>query len=319
MMLSYIVQGLVFMLVAPLVAGTLRWAKARLQRRQGPSPVQVYRDLLKLLSKRPVEPENSSWIFRGAPAVVLACYAMLGFVMPVFYLPEARSSPAGDLLLLVYVLGLARLAMGLAGMDSGAPFGGLGSSREMFVHVLAEPTLLFAVFTLALTRNTTDLTTIIWANHDAMPLDIYAAPELLLLMLAMGVLVALESGRLPIDNPGTHLELTMLGKAVHLEYSGPRLALLEWAEALRLTFMLTLLLNLFGPRLLASPGESLLMNVILILLYPVKLLVLLLALALWEAVQVKAQLRSIVTPALTALAFTILAAVLVVAEHYFEM
>lgn len=316
MMLIYLVQGLVFLLSAPLVVGTLGWAKARLQRRQGPSPLQFYRDLRKLAGKRPVEPEAASWVFAAAPVVVFACYATVGFVLPQFYLPDAQVTPAGDLLLLLYLLGLARLALGLAGMDAGAPFGGLGSSRELFVHVLGEPTLLFVVFTLALKQQTTDLVGIIGQHHRIGFLGIYADPPLLLLLLSLAMVTALEAGRLPFDNPGTHLELTMFGKAIHLEYSGPQLALLEWAEALRLTFFLTLLLNLFGPWLLASPHNTFLANVALVLLYPLKLTVLVLALALWEALQVKTQLRAIVTPALTALAIAVIAAVLVVAEGY---
>lgn len=312
----YALQGLVFLLLAPLVVGTLRWARARLQRRQGPPPQQLYRDLRKLLSKRPVEPEGASWIFVAAPVVVFACYAALGFLVPLFYLPRVGVSPVGDLLLLVYLLGLARLAMGLAGMDAGAPFGGLGSSRELFAHVLAEPTLLFVVFVLALERGTTDLAGIMWQHYGARFLEIYANPPLLLLLLSLAMLAALEAGRLPFDNPATHLELTMFGKAIHLEYAGPQLALLEWAEALRLTFLLTLLLNLFGPWLLAAPGHSFLQNLALILLYPLKLFLLVLALAVWEAIQVKAQLRSIVTPALTALAIAVIAAVLSVARRY---
>ncbi len=315
-MLIYLVQGLVFVLFAPLVVGTLRWTKARMQRREGPPPQQFYRDLLKLVGKRPVEPQAASWVFAAAPVVVFACYASLGFVLPQFYLPEAQFSPAGDLLLLLYLLGLARLALGLAGMDAGAPFGGLGSSRELFIHVLAEPTLLFIVFTLALKQQTTDLAGIIGQHYRIGLLGIYADPPLLLLLLSLSMLTALEAGRLPFDNPGTHLELTMFGRAIHLEYAGPQLALLEWAEALRLTFFLTLLLNLFGPWLMASPQNSLFENAVLILLYPLKLFLLVLGLALWEAMQVKTQLRAIVTPALTALAIAVIAAVLVVAEGY---
>jgi formate hydrogenlyase subunit 4 len=276
MTFSSFIQGLVFLLVAPLVVGTLRWAKARLQRRQGATPFQFYRDLLKLLRKRPVTPDSASWIFVLVPIIVFFCYGSLGFLVPVFFLPAAEMSPTGDLLVLVYFLGLARLAMGLAGMDTGTPFGGLGSSRELLIHALIEPTLILA---------------------------------LVLVTLA-------EAGRLPFDNPASHLELTMFGKAIHLEYAGPLLALLEWAEALRLTFFMTLLANLFGPWLLAVAGNEPLLNMLLALLYPAKLLILVLALAFWEALQVKTRLRAVVTPTLTALAITLIAAVLALAERY---
>jgi formate hydrogenlyase subunit 4 len=311
----HIVQGIVYLILAPFVIGTLRWAKARLQRRQGPVPLQFWRDLLKLLCKRPVVPESGSWVFTVAPIVVFTCYASLGFLAPIFYLPARDASPAGGLVILIYLLGLARLAIGLAGMDAGAPFGGLGSSRELFIHILAEPTLIFIVYTLAWKWGTTDLLLIIWQNHQAGILGVYASP-LLLLLLALALVARAEVGRLPFDNPATHLELTMFGKAILLEYGGPQLALLEWAEALRLTFFLTLLVNLLGPWLMAVAGNDLIYNAFLALLYPVKLFILMLGLAFWEASQVKTRLRAVVTPALTALVITLIAALLVVAERY---
>jgi formate hydrogenlyase subunit 4 len=314
--IQHVFQGLAYLGLAPLVLGVLQWAKARLQRRRGPAWLQPYRDLRKLLRKRPVVPENASWVFNAAPLVVFACYALPGFLMPVFYLPQKGASPVGDLLTLVYLLGLARLALGLAGMDAGAPFGGLGSSRELFVHVLAEPTLIFVVYTLAFKWRTSNLPDILWRHRQDTFLDVYTSPPLLLLALALALTTLAETGRLPFDNPSTHLELTMFGKAIHLEYAGPHLALLEWAEALRLTWFFTLLLNLFAPWLLAASGGNPLLNALAILLYPLKLLLLALALALWEALQVKTRLRAIVTPALTALIVALIAAILVVAERY---
>jgi formate hydrogenlyase subunit 4 len=315
-LLLQISQGLVYLLLAPLVIGMIRRARARLQRRQGPVLLQFYRDLLKLLRKQPVTPESASWVFTAAPVTAFTCYALLGFLGPVFYLPRENASLTGDLLLLVYLLGLARLAIGLAGLDAGAPFGGLGSSRELFIHVLAEPALILIVCTLALQWQTTDLPLIIWQNRQAGPLEVYANPALLLLLLALALATLAEAGRLPFDNPATHLELTMFGKAIYLEYAGPQLALLEWAEALRLTFFLTLLANLFAPWLLAITGGVPFWNILLILLYPVKLLALALALALWESWQVKTRLRAVVTPALTALVMTLIAATLILAERY---
>lgn len=316
-LIFHTIQGLAFVLLAPLVVGTLRWARARLQRRQGPSPLQFYWDLVKLLRKQPVEPQGSSWLFVAAPVVVFACSAAPGFLAPVLYLPARDASLAGDLLVLVCLLGLARLVLGLAGMDAGAPFGGLGSGRELFVHVLAEPVLIFITLTLALKWQTTSLSTILWQTHQHTPLEVYTAPPLLPLLLALILAILVETGRLPFDNPATHLELTMFGKAIHLEYAGPGLALLEWAEALRLTFFLTLLANLFAPWLLATAGGSPIWNLGLILLYPLKLGLLALALAFWEALQVKTRLRAVVTPALIALALAFIAAMLAVVERYY--
>ncbi len=315
-LLLHIIQGLVYIALAPLVLGALRWARARLQRRQGPAWRQPYRDLLKLFRKQPIVPENASWIFDAAPAVILACYAAPGFLMPVFCLPPGKTSPFGDLLALVYLLGLARLTIGLAGMDSGSPLGGMGSSRELYLHSLIEPTLILIVYTLALKWGTSDLPHIISQNRQSSLLDVYTDPPLLLLALALALTTRAEAGRLPFDNPATHLELTMSGRAIHLEYAGPQLALLEWAEALRLTFFLTLLLNLFAPWLLAGNDSGLLTNISSALLYPLKLSLLALALAWWENRQVKTRLRAITAPALTALIITLMAAILVVVEHY---
>jgi formate hydrogenlyase subunit 4 len=312
---EHVIQGLLYLALAPLVLGTLRRARARLQRRQGPPWLQPYRDLLKLWRKRAVTPANASWVLDAAPAVVFTCYALAGFITPIFNLPDIPS-PVGDLLALVYLLGLARLALGLAGMDAGSPLGGLGSSRELYLHALAEPTLVFIVYTLALKWGTSDLSAIVSANRQAGLLKVYTSPPLLLLALALALISLAEAGRLPFENPATHLELTMSGKAVHLEYAGPQLALLEWAEALRLTFFLTLLLDLFAPWLLAASDAGLLAQALAALFYPFKLLALALLLALWETFQVKMRLRTIVTPALVALIMALVAAMLVVAESY---
>jgi formate hydrogenlyase subunit 4 len=153
-------------------------------------------------------------------------------------------------------------------------------------------------------------------NFDATVKDVYAQPPFLLMVLSVALVSLAEAGRLPVDNPASNLELTMFGKAIHLEYGGSQLALLEWAEALRLTFLITLLLNLLAPWLLASADRSLWLNVLLVLLFPMKLLVVTVVLALWESLQAKMRLRAIVTPALTALAVAIIAVILAIAERY---
>ncbi|NIV38430.1 MAG: formate hydrogenlyase [Anaerolineae bacterium] len=317
MMIAYsLLQGLLFVAAGPLVVGLLRWLKARLQRRQAAPVVQPYRDLVKLLRKQPVMPSTASALYRYAPIVVFACYAAPGFLAPVLYLPGEGVPSSGDLVILIALFAMARMAMGLAGMDAGAPFGGLGSSRELFLNVLTEPTLLFLAYALALIHRTTDLSSVMNANLQAGSLGVYAEPSLLLLGLSLALLLLVEAGRLPIDNPASHLELTMYGKAVHLEYGGPQLALLEWAEALRLTFMITLLLNLFFPGLLVSVGRPLWLNALIVLLFPLKLLIATAILALWESLQAKMRLRAILTPALTALALAIIAVMLAIAKRY---
>jgi formate hydrogenlyase subunit 4 len=330
-LLGAFLQVALYVGIAPGVIGVLRWLQARLQGRRGPRPDQIYRDLWKLFHKKPVVPDTASWIFSAAPLVVFSCYVLLGLLIPIVYLaPETISSeitigvlfgrPWADLLVLIYLLGLARFALGLAGMDAGAPFGDLGSSREMFLHFLAEPTMIFVVFALALKAHTTSLPAIL--QHFMKLIDesglseIYYDPALWLIGLALSLVTLAEAGRLPFDNPGAHLELTMIGKAIHLEYAGLHLALLEWAEAMRLTFFLTLMLNLFFPYLLGSPEQSLLRNALLILAYPFKLCLLLIILAVWEMTRAKIRLRAVAGPATLALVFSMLAVVIVVLREF---
>ncbi len=309
-------QGFLYIVVAPLAVGMLRWTKARLQGRQGPRLIQPYLDLSKLLSKRPVIPEAASWLFSAAPYVVFTSYALLGFLVPVVYLPQGSTLPWADLLLLVYLLGLAKFVMALAGMDTGAPLAGLGSSRKMLVHTLAEPALVVIVYALALRWRTTSLPAIVYHNWRAGPAVVFTDPTLLLAGLALTIIALAETGCLPFDNPATHLELTMFGKAIHLEYAGPHLALIEWGEALRFTFFLTLLSSLFAPWLLAATSLGPALNSLLILAYPVKLLILALILGLWETTQVKLRLRAITGPAASALVFALLSAIVAVVTHY---
>lgn len=315
--LLHICQGAAYLAVAPVVVGTLGWARARLQRRQGHSPLQSWRDLFKLVGKRPVLPDRASWVFTFVPVVVFTCYALPGFLLPVFCLPRRGISFAGDLLLLVYLLGLARMAIGLAGLDAGAPFGNLGSSRELFVHILVEPSMLFLAYTFALKTHTTDLALIIWHNHAAGPSGMYVDPPTVLLLVALATITLLEAGRLPFDNPHTNLELTMFGRAITLEYAGPQLALLEWAEALRLTLFITLLSNLSIPWLLAASGGGALHNTLMVLAYPAKLLLCALGIAFWETLQIKTRLRAVMTPALVPPMLTLVSAILIVVERYF--
>jgi len=330
-LLGAFLQVALYVGIAPGVIGILRWLQARLQGRHGPRPGQPYRDLWKLFHKKPVIPETASWIFSAVPLVVFSCYLLLGLLIPIAYLPpEAGFSkitfnslfgwPWADLLLLVYLLGLARFAVALAGMDAGSPFGDLGSSREMFLHFLAEPTLIFVVYALALKAHTTNLPAVL--QHFLKLVrgrglgELYFDPALWLIVLALSLVTLAEAGRIPFDNPGSHLELTMIGKAIHLEYAGPHLAFLEWAEAMRLTFFLTLLMDLFFPYLLASPEQTPLVNTFLILVFPLKLFLFLILLTVWEMTRTKIRLRTVTGPATLALVLSMLAVVIVVLRDF---
>lgn len=299
---------MLYVLIAPLTLGMSRWVKARLLRRQGAPVWQPYYDLYKLLGKQAVFPQNASWIFSAAPIVVFACYALLGFLVPVVYLPH-NTPASGDFLLLVYLLGLAKFVMALAGMDTGAPFGGLGSSRKMFLHALIEPTLVLLTYTLAQRWQATNL----WLNFLNMQQDAakihFTDAALLLAWLALALVVLAEAGRLPYDNPDSHLELTMFGKAIHLEYAGAHLALIEWADAMRLTFFFTLLLNFITPWMLTLTDPNFWLYGLIIVVYPLKLFIFATALAIWELYSVKMRLRSITEPATVALLLALMSVV----------
>jgi formate hydrogenlyase subunit 4 len=239
-----LVQGILALLLAPGVVGLVRWLKARLQSRRGAPPWQPYRELRKLFGKEVVVSTNASWLFRAAPYVVFASTIAAACLVPFLAVPRPLDA-VGDLLVLVYVLLLGTVFLALAGLDPGSAFGGMGSSREMTVAALAEPTIALAIFALALSAGSTNLGQIV-ARTLADPASALS-PGHLLAFTALFVVMLAENGRLPVDNPATHLELTMIHEAMVLEYSGRYLALVEWAAALKLLVFFSLLGNLFVP------------------------------------------------------------------------
>ncbi|MHB8810789.1 MAG: respiratory chain complex I subunit 1 family protein [Desulfobulbaceae bacterium] len=238
-----IIQTLLFVLAAPLMAGWVKWLKCRLQNRKGPPPWQPYRDLTKLFGKEVVLAGTASPVFRVAPYVVFSVTALAGSVVPLLTVGLPTSAIA-DVIVLIGFFALARFFLALAGMDVGTAFGGMGSSREMTISSLAEPALLLAVFTLAMTVASTNLSTMI-AHLATAPLQLY--PSFIFAALAMALVAVAETGRVPIDNPATHLELTMTHEAMILEYSSRHLALMEWAAMMKLFLYGVLLANLFLP------------------------------------------------------------------------
>src|SRR6266446_974551 len=248
--LTGLAQIALFVFIAPAVVGFQRWIQIRLQLRKGPAPWQPYLNLIKLMGIHPgLRPVTTSWVYVIAPLVVFVCYALLGWATPPFslgYIPL-------DFLAVIYLLGLARFILALAGMDTGTSFGGMGSSREMFINVLVEPVLILIIFTLAFQRHTTNMIGIItgFSSPPSATSFVFNLAALFLLWLALAFVTLMDNGFLPVDNPSTHLELTMIQKALHLEYSGRNLALIEWGEAMRLTFFLTLLGDLLIPRSVA--------------------------------------------------------------------
>ena len=237
-------EALFALALAPGLVGLTRWIKARLQSRLGPPPWQPYHELRKLLRKEVVVSHNASWLFRAAPYVVAASTLAVAFLVPLIVVPR-RFDMIGDLFVVVYLLLLGTFWLALAGLDPGSAFGGMGASRDVTVAALAEPTTATAIFSLALGAGSTNLGAIVVAtmNHPSTVLT----PGHLLAFAALFIVALAETGRLPVDNPATHLELTMIHEAMILEYSGKYLALLEWAAGLKLLLFLSLLANLFFP------------------------------------------------------------------------
>lgn len=238
-----VIQSALIPLLSPLFAGLIRTLKARLQNRQGPDIFQSYRDLRKLFSKDEVINKDASWIFKAVPYVIFSITALIGSGLPLVT-TYFKSSVAGDFLVTIYLLAAATFFLALAGIDSGNAFGGFGSSREMTLSALAEAGLMFSLLVLAILAHSANLSQIA-ESISGLPLFLFMP----VLVAFMGFILALlaETGRLPFDNPATHLELTMIHEAMILEYSGRRLALIEWASANKLMIFLCLAANLFLP------------------------------------------------------------------------
>ena len=246
LILDFAVQGLqmlLVLLVAPLLTGFVRKVKARLLRRRGPPLLQPYRDLIRLLRKEVVLAEHASWLFRVAPYLIFAATWVAAALVPTF----ARGlvfSWSADLIAIIALLGSARFFLALAGMDIGTSFGGIGSSREAMIATLAEPALIMIVFTLALIAGSTQLSTV--AGMMLSP-EVGLRVSLGLALIALIMVAIAENARIPVDNPATHLELTMVHEAMVLEYSGRHLAVIELAASLKLVLYISLIACVFVP------------------------------------------------------------------------
>ncbi|MGO3929427.1 NADH-quinone oxidoreductase subunit H [Rhodopseudomonas pseudopalustris] len=281
-----LVQGLQMLLVftlAPLLTGFIRKVKARLMRKRGPSLLQPYRDLLRLLRKDVVLADNASWLFRATPYVTFAAIWVAAALVPTFATGLLFNWMA-DLIVIVALLGTARFFLALAGMDVGTAFGGLGSSREVMIAALAEPAMLLIVFCVALVAGSSQLSTI--ANFIASA-QVGLRVSLGLAMIALIMVALAENARIPVDNPSTHLELTMVHEAMILEYSGRHLALIEFGAFLKLLLYVSLLACLFFPWGIAVSGAGLQSYVVGTAVYVVKLAAVGFLLALFETATAK--------------------------------
>jgi len=248
-----IVQTIVLLAVSPFIVGLIRKVKARLQLRRGAGVFQPYLDLAKLFRKQPVVSSTTSWIFTATPYILFASTLAAGLLVPVF-VSQTPLNFAGNIIALVYLLALGTFFLILAGLDAGSVFGGMGSSREAIVASLTEPAMILSIFAIALTAGSTNLSTIV--HKTALLEGIVTDPSPHLMALAALFIVAIaETGRVPVDNPATHLELTMIHEAMILEYSGRYLALVEWAAGLKLLVFLTLIANVFAPWGIATSVE----------------------------------------------------------------
>src|SRR5690348_6457556 len=245
-------QMLMVLLLAPGLVGLVRKAKARLVRRRGASIIQPYRDLSRLIRKDVVLAENASWLFRVAPYLVFAATWVAAALVPTFATGLLFSWSA-DLIAIIALLASARFFLALAGMDVGTAFGGIGSSREVMIASLAEPAMLMIVFTLALIAGSTQLSTMAaYMVSSAVGLRV----SLGLALLALIMVAIAENARIPVDNPATHLELTMVHEAMVLEYSGRHLALIDLSSELKLLLYISAIACLFVPWGIAPPDAS---------------------------------------------------------------
>jgi formate hydrogenlyase subunit 4 len=233
-----ILQLILFIAVSPVLSGLVSKLKNNIRMRKGVGIFQPYYNLKKLFSKGEVVSEDSSWIFRTAPFVVLASMLVCAALIPLFIL-RSPANQAGDFLALIFIFALGRFFLALAALDTGSSFGGMGASREMFISSLVEPAFCMAVFAVALQSGSTDISTFSF-RHTMSVSSIAAALTLFLVTIA-------ETGRIPVDNQETHLELTMVHEAMLLEYSGRSLALIEMASYIKQMILFSLIARIIFP------------------------------------------------------------------------
>ena len=233
-------QFIIILLFSPLIQGMIKKMKARMQGRVGPGVFQPYYDLIRLMKKEMVISHVTSWIFKATPYIVFTSTIAAAMLTPVLT-TRVPFGIMGDVIALIYILATGRFFMALAGLDAGTAFGGEGSSREMAVAILVEPMMMLSIFTAAISAGSTNIARIAAAQ------DMVYSPSHLLALSAFVVAIIAETGRIPVDNPDTHLELTMIHEGMLLEYSGRYLALMEWAHYMKQMLLFTLAVDIFFP------------------------------------------------------------------------
>lgn len=296
----YIILQIVVMVgLAPLVNGIIKKIKAFSQKRKGAPVLQLYYDLYKLMKKDTVVSRTSSWIFKVAPYVTITSAICAALFIPVTTL-LAPVSFAGDIILAVYILALGRFFMALAALDTGSTFGGMGSSREMMISSLIEPALLISVFTIGLISKSTSVYTMMTTAAKAG--FTMTNPVYVLIFFAIFIVLIAETARTPVDDPATHLELTMVHEAMILEYSGKHLALMELGASIKQLIFITLIANLFFPLdNLIHMGSAAAAVSVSLLLYALKVVFISVIVSITEIGTVKLRLFSV--PNLAAISF----------------
>lgn len=299
--LTYIiVQILVILLLAPLVNGIIKKVKALAQHRKGAPVLQMYYDLHKLFRKPVTVSQTASWVYRAAPYMVFVSAVAASLFVPV----SARLLPAGfagDAVMFVYVLAMGRFFLMLAALDTGSTFGGMGSSREGMISSLIEPAIIVCLFTVGLVCGTTSVFQMVdYAAFATIPM---LQPVYIVTFLAMILVLLAETCRIPVDDPSTHLELTMVHEAMILEYSGRHLALMEYGACIKQLVFITFIINIFLPLGGFVAAGGVLGVLISVLLYVLEVVVLSLLVACLEVYTVKLPLFSV--PNLAALAFVL--------------
>ncbi len=310
-LIAFVAQTALLLVLAPLVSGVIKNWKAKLQNRRGPRVWQPWLDVVKFLRKDMVVSEHASWIFTVTPFVVFLATLVVGLMVPMVS-ARAPLQLFGGALAVVGLLALGRFFLALGGLDPGSAFGGMGSSREMTIAAIAEPAMMLSIFTVGITAGSTNLGHI--AQTVATDNSAFLNPAHILAFAALFIVLLAETGRVPVDNPATHLELTMVHEAMLLEYSGPFLAFIEWGAAIKQLVLMSLLVNVFFPVGIAadwSPGAVALS----LAWFVAKLLVLAAAVVFVETTNAK--LRLFRVPDLLSAAF-ILAALALLSSFLFQ-
>ena len=279
MIIQLIFQIFFIIALAPLFSGIMKKVKSFFQIRKGPGILQPYYDLFKLIKKDSVVSNNVSWIFHAAPIISFVAVLAAGLLIPI-YITQLPLGFAGDLIVVIYLFALARFFTALASLDAGSSFGGMGGSREMFIAALVEPALMLSIFAVALNVGSTNLGFISQTVSD-MGIDAMS-PYQILAFVALFIIAIAETGRIPVDNPATHLELTMIHEAMILEYSGRQLAIVELGAMIKQLLIFSLLANIFFPWGIASDGAGASELVMALLVYMIKILVIGISMAVVE-------------------------------------